>query len=263
MKVFIAVPCYDGKVVADCMQSIIKNIKTLETHGHDVIVREMSGCCYIQSTRNVLVKWFLESGCDEMVFVDNDLGFEDNAILKLINTGESVCLGAYPYRNNSCGFPIKIVPDPGYEIHTPLIKEVFGEKLIELIYGPTGLMKISRTVFVEMMEKHPEWEYMSSHGNLFSIFDTGRVSDNQKEYFGEDVAFCIRWREMGGHIYCLPNINFRHHGMMNSNGNLHEYLLNNKEAAEIDPNATITQQLDKVINSINKKFKKIQEMTLA
>lgn len=262
MKIFIAIPCYDGKVVEDCMLSVIKNIKTLERHGHDVVVRGMSGCCYIQSTRNTLVKWFLESDCDEMVFVDNDLGFDDNAMLNLIQSNELVCLGAYPYRNNSFGFPIKVVPDPSYELHTPLIKESNGKKLIELIYGPTGLMKISRSVFEKMILAHPEWEYMSAHGTLYSVFDTGRISENYKEYFGEDVAFCIRWRELGGHIYCYPNIHFRHHGMMNANGNLYEYLIENKKASETDPNATITQQLDSVIESINNKYNKIIEATL-
>lgn len=256
MKIFIGVPCYDEKVISDCMLSIIRNKEVLEKAGHSVVVQDMKGCCYLPTTRNVLVKRFLDTDCDELILVDNDLGFDDDAMLKLVNTGEDVCLGAYPYRNASLGFPIKIVDDPAYESPTPLVKMVNDVPLVEITLGPTGLMKISRGVFEAMIAAHPEWKHNTVHGDLHSVFDTGHLLDDGN-WYGEDVMFCHRWREMGGHIYCLPDITFRHHGIMNANGNFHNYLMQNKKACNPE-GGTLIEKLDNVLKSVNENFEKLK-----
>lgn len=255
MKVFIAIPCYDGKIISDCALSIVRNIKTLVRHGHETTEIDMTGCCYVASARNVLVKNFLDSGFDEIIFVDNDLGFDDDAMLKLIESDEDICVGAYPYRNASMGFPIKVIDDPEYSSPTPLVKMIKNVPYVELSHGPTGLMKIKRRVFEKLISNHPEWKYITSHGELYSCFDTGHLFE-PGNWYGEDVAFCIRWRNEGGKIYCRPDITFRHYGIMNASGNLYDYYMANKAAEKLE-NETDTQCIDRLIESINSNYAKI------
>lgn len=222
-SVFIAVPCYTGAVEARCAESIIDNLRCLEKNGYSVKLFFHAGCCYISQSRNICVDAFLKSGFTDLVFVDHDLGFDGDAIFKIMAYDRDIILGAYPYRNNSGGYPLSVLPDPDYKYHTPKVDKITG--LIEIEQGPTGLMRIQRYVFEKMMKENPGWESICGepHGKLWTFFDTGMLMGD-KRWWGEDTLFCQRWRKMGGRLWCYPNITFQHIGKTASDGNYHEML---------------------------------------
>jgi len=105
MNIFLAIPSYDGTVTSQCCESILKNTHILRDSGHKVIPYFHSGNVYIAGARNICVFNFLRSDCDEMIFIDSDIGFEDHAMLKLVKYDKDITAGVYPYKQDNFNFP--------------------------------------------------------------------------------------------------------------------------------------------------------------
>ena len=176
------------------------------------------GDCYIDNARNKLVTLFLGSDCTDMIFVDNDLSFDNDAMLKLLKLPCQVVGGAYPYRGEQEGYPVSIKQDAK---GTPIGNVDLG--IIETTHIPTGLMRIRRDVFTILREKHPE---IIDDKNEYKYFRTGLlfVDQGDRRYYGEDVSFCKICCDAGIKVWCEPRITFGHIGRTGKIGNFDTYL---------------------------------------
>lgn len=217
MKIFIAVLSYDGKMEVGCASSLLCNVRLLEAFGNEVQIHYECGICYLPLARNNAVAAFLDSDCQAIVFVDNDLAFESKAIFKLLMfKNRALVCGAYPYKSNDGGFPIN--PKLGDD-GKPIVDAETG--LVALNGGPTGLMAIERWVFEKLRDTHPEWKTTSKSkggNNVYCFFDTGLLR-NDGMWWGEDYEFCNRLRDAGIEMWCYPDIDFHHFGKMSAAGN--------------------------------------------
>jgi hypothetical protein len=215
MKIFIAIPSKDGNMRIETTFSLIQNIAMLMKFGHDVKVEKVVGSPYVVIARNALVKRFLESKYDLLVFVDCDLSFGQNAIQKLVESDKSICVGVYPFKEDARFYSAKPVVNEDKKIHTQTIN---NDLYVELMYGATGLMCIKRLVIESMVTAYNELKYVNRYGEQYSLFDTGHFdkkgepSVDGNEWVGEDYLFCRRWRALKGEIWCYPNIDFEHIG---------------------------------------------------
>jgi GT2 family glycosyltransferase len=222
-KVFIAVPSYNGSIEVGTCSSLINNIKELEKNNHEVTLHFECGNPYIVQARNLCVGYFRELRSDFLVFVDSDLAFDKDAILKMIDHNKDIVCGAYPFKVGNYGYPIKVNCN---EDQTPMVDMATG--LISIQGGPTGLMCIKSGVIEYLIDKNPMWE--TDHvtnvlGNkVYAIFDTGILRE-RKKWYGEDYLFCLRAIESGFSIWLEPRITFDHIGKHCVSGNYHKYLL--------------------------------------
>ena len=223
MNIFIAVTSYEGKIMTGCADALIKNILTLKNAGHEVFTYFHSGDCYIARARNFCARIFLETKCTDMVFIDCDVAFEDDAILKLLKHDKEVVAGVYPYRTDDPQILGDKIPFP--------VTFKFDEKtkncldnltgLASALRIPSGFLRINRSVFEKMIAA--EIVKIDNH-DLYNFFDQGCVFTNENIWYGEDTAFCRRWTGIGGEIWVEPNLTFRHIGTKEYKNNLHEYL---------------------------------------
>ena len=217
MNIFLAIPSYDGTVTSQCCESILKNTHILRDSGHKVIPYFHSGNVYIAGARNICVFNFLRSDCDEMIFIDSDIGFEDHAMLKLVKYDKDITAGVYPYKQDNFNFPAGLEFDT---ITHNCKEEETG--LVTAEWVPTGFMRIKRQVFGKMIEYY---KMGIDHEGVYSFFNTGRIFEGDNTWYGEDVSFCKRWKAMGGKIFIEPRIDFIHTGIKHFKGNYHEFLL--------------------------------------
>jgi len=93
-KVYVATPCYDSMRVETCV-SLIDMFSTLGKHGIECTFKTMR-TCYITHARNMLTCAFLNSNYDYLLFVDADVEFSPEAVLRmLVPKMDIVCT---PYR---------------------------------------------------------------------------------------------------------------------------------------------------------------------
>ncbi len=217
MNLFIAIPSYDGKMVNQGVESLIRNIEVLRDSGHSVKPFFYNGNCYIARARNLCVKVFMETDCTDMIFIDTDIAYDDDAILKLIKHDKEMVGGVYPLKQEEFDFPTMLVFDK--ETNNCRDEET---GLVEVSMLPTGLLRIKKSVFERMILL---FKMQPDHEDCYSFFDTGQIFPNDNTWYGEDVTFCKRFNFIGGKMHVEPNITFRHYGSYSWSGNYHEYLM--------------------------------------
>jgi len=193
----------------------------------------------ISKARNKITQLFLETDCTDMLMTDCDLGFDVDAILKILRPEAKVCMGVYPYRDGTGNYPVQIKFD---EKGRPNFKD----NLIELDRGPTGLIRIERSVIEDLINNHPEWKtsLTTPSGNcIHAIFDSGMLRGDGK-WYSEDFMFCFRWRDMGGRIWADPTITFEHIGKTAVQGMFAQFISNELDKLDAEMNARQKQQQD-------------------
>ncbi|MCK9519601.1 MAG: hypothetical protein M0R74_11340 [Dehalococcoidia bacterium] len=203
------------------MASIFMNIRELEKAGHETNLLFQLGDPYIDQARNHIVHAFLKTNYTDLIFVDTDLSFDSDAMLKLMRNDVGVVGGAYPYRSETTdGFPVKIKID---ENKFPVTD--YEKGLVECDFVPTGFMRINRSVFGKIYEKYPE--RIDDTGEI-KFFTTGQLhlNDCDNRWWGEDVYFCKVCNDIGIKVYCEPMINFVHIGTLHKKGHYGNVLQN-------------------------------------
>lgn len=218
MKIFIAIPAYDSKIYSHCCTSVMMNKDRLIHDGHKVVVQFQNGNCYIEDARNKLADTFLKSDSDCMIFVDADVAFDDMAMTMLVATDKTIVGGAYPAKYQNNPYPLSVITDE----NNMLVRD---GNYFECNYLPTGLLKIHRGVYNRYKKAFPN----DIGGGPYPLYFQNKVTNSGCGFYGEDVYFCIKCREMGEKIWCYPNIDFEHIGTQAIKGNYYKYL---KEACK-------------------------------
>ena len=225
-KVFIATPAYQGKVHVQYALALNDTCTLLRMHGFEVTIRMPVGGSLLVADRNRLVQMFWDSGCDYMLCVDSDLGWDPNAVMRLIEADKDVSGGVYPTRDKS-GFNFRPAVESSGKI--VMCKDTL---LLQMEYIPSGFLLIKRNVIATLRDKYPELYYCpkdinSDQTSGYCFFNT-EVYDG--EFWGEDYVFCRRLREAGFDIYVDPLIEFDHAGTV---GSLIQVLTTDKAKAQV------------------------------
>jgi len=180
----------------------------------------LSGCSIITKARNALVKQFMDSDSTELLFIDSDINFTSEDVLRIMALGsdKDVLCGCYPRRSNDKMF----ITDLYYNEHGGI--ELTDEGLLRILRAGPGFMFIRRHVIQKLIDDHPEWKYFTNMdgSHHYSIFD---FRTTPMGYMGEDYNFCDRVRESGFKIYLDPETNLGHIGFTEFTGNFGEQVL--------------------------------------
>jgi len=210
---------------------------------------------YIDHSRNFCVNLFLQQDCTDLIFIDSDLEFDDDSILKLIEHDKDIVLGAYPYKKLEQEFPVRL----RYDINMNCREEETG--LVYCKNGPAGLMRVNRRVFDQLIP-----DTIKDKTGTYQFFRTGVVFENDNNWYGEDNYFCKTWTDYGGEIFIEPNINFKHYGIQAYEGNYHEYLLGRmvdklvSDNTESGPNGWMTDSELSILKYLASKSKNVVEI---
>lgn len=195
-KVLLAIPSYD-KPDTSLTFSLARSREALTEAGIPSALLILEGNCHVDDSRNSIVRDFLESDCSDLVFLDADVTWEPDALVKLCQRDEDIVGGVYPYRReNGQNMPVRLMD--GGEVRDGL-REVEGL--------PTGFMKIRRHVLERMAAGRP-W-YFDKIYPTHLIFNRSEP-DEEHTRWGGDLDFCRRWREMGGKLYALEDLRLGH-----------------------------------------------------
>ena len=219
MHIFFATPTYKGVTDDNFLNSLEATVEACKARGWETSFNLVHGCCYVQEARNNIVHEFLKSGADVLFFLDDDLGWDVAAALKLIEMEDDVVGGTYPLKCEPLNFPVVIFTDPN---DRPIVR---GDGCIAANGLPTGFLRVKRLVIEMMIAAYPEYEYeeYDAQGELKAVkHDLFPQGVHRRRWVGEDYAFCRLWTELRGQLWLVPDIDFVHNGYV---GNYHEYLL--------------------------------------
>ena len=206
-KLMIGLPAYDHKVGLRMAISLMRLGQQVMEHGIHIQVSSICGCSVVSRARNMIAHEFLKSDCDHLLFIDSDMNFEPESVLRLLAWSQTkpIVGGAYESRKEG---KIYILSLEGDKDHVQM--DAMGNVKARRI--ATGFMMIQRQVFEKLAEMHPEWEHKdnTSDAMLHSFFDFKVTRDG---YIGEDFLFCDRAQEAGFSVWIDPTIKLGHMGI--------------------------------------------------
>lgn len=173
--------------------------------------------CHVDDARNAMVRQFLMSKATHLVFIDNDVGFPPETLLKLASHDRDMVAGVYPLKEDTEGYPVRL--ESGVELWAD------SDGLVEVTGLPTGFLKISRSCIEKMIEAYGDRKFIGrgqdeSDPPNYILFE--RTFENGVRYSG-DYAFCEKWKAIGGKMYVDPEMYFTHSGTIEWAGTLGDY----------------------------------------
>lgn len=207
---FLAVPAYDG--VAACFTQSLFN-----SHGelpHRMDLEIFAGNCHVDDSRNRLVRDFLETDCEQLVFLDVDVSWTPKDLGKLMDYDRDIVAGVYPRRADEQPYPVKTL---GGE------RRADSDGLVEVEGVPTGFLKIKRRVFETLSKGVPHHRSSDDPAGRATIPVIFERTLNGMSRVGGDIEFCRKARAAGFKIYVDPMMSLGHQGTKHYFGCLGHY----------------------------------------
>ena len=200
MKVIFGIPTHSGLVHSRCILGLFATQSLLHHKGIEYDVIFLTECTYLPVARNTIVAMFMEDkDATDLFFIDSDVGFGPEAVVKLLERPEEIVAGIYPLKRDEGGFPVAIKRIDGIPVE--------HNGLIEADALPTGFMRIKRSAIETLQERYPELKYEPNIVNVagtdvkevYDLFNMGALGSSK--WTTEDFAFCERWTEIGGQLW--------------------------------------------------------------
>ena len=196
-KVCLATTSY-GNPDAGYTFSIASSREALHKAGIQTAYYLLQGNCHVDDARNRVVQAFLASDCTDLAFLDADVTWGAETLVKLCQYDRQIVGGVYPYRReNSNELPARLIDGAPIE----------DDGLIEVEGLPTGFMRIHRSVFERLMEGAKSFQ--TADGPQYIFFERTLINGTR---WGGDLHFCNSWRAVGGKLYADPEMALGHVG---------------------------------------------------
>jgi hypothetical protein len=238
-SVTIGTPCFGGQVSWLYAVSLLKLQKAFTQRGWHLNYLLQAGDALVTRARQTIVCHFLGNpNATHLLFIDADIGFEPEQVLRLLEFGADVTAAVYPAKEinwdkmagavqagrrplESATLSYVVEREPGQEM-------VVRGGFVKSRYAGTGFLLIRRTVLESMIERYPELRYKHEHRSsdpldgspwrsaLFNCM----VDKDTGFYLSEDFSFCRRWIDMGGEIWVDYMSRLEHVGLMVYRGNM-------------------------------------------
>jgi len=238
INLVVATPCFGGQISVAYAASLFKLQSFMRCYaGVNLKVLFKDGDALITRARASLISQFLDDpGATHLLFVDADIGFEPEQVVRLIQCGADLCAAIYPIklidwdkvkstietaRPNPAAAALRYV----FEVDDAnAVSERSG--FVKVRYAGTGFLMIRRAALEKMCARYPQLQYKRDHSldaatasdNRFALFECMIAEDGT--YLSEDFAFCKRWIDIGGEIWADLDSRLNHVGPMTFRGDL-------------------------------------------
>ena len=175
-KLFLSTPCYGGLCLEQYATSILRLQILLAQKGHQFYIDTTENESLVHRARNVSVGRFMQkSDADYFMFIDADIDFDPESVVRLIESGHDISVACYPKKCIFWDQAKKAVEENDNRNMAMLSSSLvvnFGATslkvengFIPILDGPTGFMLIKREVFTKLEEKFPELWCVNDHQN--------------------------------------------------------------------------------------------------
>lgn len=231
-KLFICTPMYGGQCFGFYTQSLLQLNNALRDNNISSMMSFMFNESLITRARNALAHQFLKTDCTHLFFIDADIRFQAEDVLKMIAVDKDVICGIYPKKEvnwNSVKRAMDAgVPNEELKWHTgSFVVNLVGyagevtvpvNEPVEIWNGGTGFMLIKREVFEKLADTVPAYtnDVTDLAGNIkadeIKEFFATSIEPGTNRLLSEDYHFCRIWRENGGQVWAAPWAHLAHVG---------------------------------------------------
>ena len=238
VNLVVATPCYGGQISVHYATSLFKLQKLARAYkDFNLKILFKDGDALITRARASLISQFLEdASATHLLFIDADIAFEPEQVVRLIQCGADMCAAVYPVKRIDWAKLSTTIaaarPNPAaaalqyvFEVDNPNAVTA-QDGFVKVRYAGTGFLMIRRKALERMCERYPQLQYKRDHSidaateseKRFALFEC--MIEEDGTYLSEDFAFCRRWTDIGGEIWADLNSRLNHIGPMTFCGDL-------------------------------------------
>lgn len=211
-RVMIGTPAYDGTVGVHFAHSLVNTVRLGMEVGIDIRAVYMPHDALIQRSRNDLIRIALESGVDDLIFIDSDQEWKPEWVIRLI-LHQVDCVGGAvrkksdieTYNVKAASTDIPINPATG---------------LMEVEGLGTGFIRLSRKAMAALWNQAEEYRDDSGRVSRW-IFDVRPINGR---LVGEDIFMTMMLRNAGIPVYLDPAVTCSHVGTKKWDGDFSTWL---------------------------------------
>jgi hypothetical protein len=237
----IVTPCYGGMVTAAYAASVSQLEKACAARGIATTWSMIAGHAMITVARAEMVATFLRAPeATHLLSIDADIAFAPEQVFRLVEFDAPFVGAVYPYKTVNWtkaavaineGRPDVPAASLDYVVNWNDDRRIAGPKgFAQAKYVGAGFMLLRREVLTALSDAHPElrFHYLpAQHGGaapsggtmLHGLFEP-IIDPETTRYLPEDLAFCHRWRKLGGEIWVDMQSRVDHLGLYTFRGDL-------------------------------------------
>ena len=256
---YILTPCFGSVCFVNYVHCLISTIEVFRQFGIEIVIEFCRNDSLVSRARNNLVaRAMANPKMTHIMFIDNDITWDANDILKLMISDKNLVGGIYPLKNYNWSDLLvdkKNPSDPSPNTVQQMIerknnsqfKDIISDEsmvqfnlvrynvnyldstlnidknLAKVKHIATGFMMIKRNVIEKMSQAFPSTKYVDDVNFLKKeenefAYALFDCGVEEGHYFSEDWLFCHRWTKMGGSIWMDVSIALTHTGIEDYKG---------------------------------------------
>lgn len=249
IALFIGTPAFACRMDVGFVMSLLRLQTECLRRGIQVMFQALGNESLIPRARNILTEQFIRSECTHLLFLDADISFSPESIIKMLAADKDVVACLYPkkyinyerlkdYLANPTEEPVNQV---GLDFNINLFQQqhksgdetvsshVQEGTLVRVLDAATGCLLIKHQVIQRMKEAYKDTLYVkndilgSNIESYIALFDC-RIDDTTKRYESEDYAFCRRLQAIGGEVWADISQPLVHSGFLIQDGDIKQRL---------------------------------------
>jgi hypothetical protein len=222
--IVVATPAYGGQVTVNYTNSLIRSSSLFQQYGLKLHVMFLCNHSLVTMARNRIVAEIFKNDkydWDSIVWIDSDISWTPDDLLKLSLHDEDVVAGTYRKKiDHGCHFTVKLIEGK---------EEPDDRGLIEVHSVGTGFLRVSKKAMQDVMD-HEKITYTekitqpNAHpGDLQvkNVFESGYKDGGM---LSEDFFFCAKLRDRGYKIMLDTKIDLGHDGAFTYRGSMTHFL---------------------------------------
>lgn len=216
VKLYIGIPTR-GTCTTHFAVSLAVSHAALTKMGVDVQIHQSQMSCFVDMSRNTLVAQFLKTDCTHMLQIDDDMGWNADAILHMLAHDKEFIAAVGPKKvdaGDQFCCTINVHAD-----ETPIVEK----GLISASKVGAAFVLFKRAAIERMIKAYPEMVCRAVDMEFGYRFYETTYSANR--FQSEDYNFCDRYIAAGGEVWIYPNVDFIHTGNKDFKGNYHKFLM--------------------------------------
>lgn len=235
MRVLLATPTLFRVPTLEYQMSVMRTSQLLQQHGILMDTVFVGGDCFIGKARNGLVQSFIESWnteypADVLVFIDDDQSWDPNAFLRIVLDPHEIIGVAIPKKCDAKDSEPQVFNNVLLDMDEK--NDCYIENgLLRISQIGSGFMAIKRSAIEKLIRAYPR-RYSPGDGGThalhYNLFESKIIWDENPEvagqFWGEDLTFCQKWKNLGEHMWLDPNVDVEHIGRKSWTGNFMQHL---------------------------------------
>lgn len=226
VSLMIGVPAIDGKYESAFVAGVFQTFEAMKQQGVVCHLAEEKYTADISLGRAKIFAAFLRSGASHLLMIDADMGWEVEAVFRLFCAKKDFVAIAGPKKRYPLQFAANHTDAAGNPIN--LVYDT-ASGTMEVSEVGSAFALITRAMAEKLVRCYPELEYVGISGESeWAVFNP---MVQARRYYSEDFAFCRRWRDIGGAVHIVPDVNLTHTGAHQFKGNFLQTAMAVKEGA--------------------------------